>query len=551
MSNNSEKLDINFIIVRHALTCGNLLQKGLNYRTAVVQPKINELTPDTDICNLGIAQCFQLSDFLKAQKEKGFDYIGSNTNGINKNNNNKQEIETIFCCSELKRTQETLYIAFREYLPEYLNKKKILVFPWLKEIDMIKMTTPSKENIPEPLPVRKINWKRFLRNFNFYRENYFKDLGRTDKIPEVKIDGEEEWENLFKEVLGSSEFDLEKIATSLINELKEYKGKRINLVVVTHSNNGSRLIRALIPESELSLTSTGGLINCEMVKLPKITLNKNYFEITKNSCKSFAKCRIFPIGFYNQILKDGTREDLDTYTNPRYFLFYAYQFNIFFTLFNIIPNKAFDDIEITPNENTLIKFLELPFQNYLSLARTYIKTLDNLKKFYEKISINYNYEELYKIIKKTFDEFDKLKAGMQKWIKKNNIIGQNRLPSSYFNTQASSEEEKTYKTLLENIYKTKNSTFIKKIRTGANTKQTDLRIADVFDKKELHKYFFYGCKQSLQYLCEKCDGSNDFKKTEKSFFGKATIVDQDPFYYKFDIYPSVKNKLISKVTRKL
>ena len=197
---------------RHATTCANVLNKGFDAKGS-----IGELAPNTSLTAIGIQQCMQVSDFLLYCKSRNIDYITSqeyqtidalkpknrisnaiklnaNSNQIQKNRNNskveliqKKELRPmlIFCCSELLRTQQTLFITYFDIIKDYLkNRRKIIVLFWLNEQHFSKMT--NADNFVVSLAHTKQQWRYFIKrikNLEFdkdFMENIGREVGQAN-----------------------------------------------------------------------------------------------------------------------------------------------------------------------------------------------------------------------------------------------------------------------------------------------------------------------------------------------------------------------------------
>lgn len=556
--------DVNFIITRHAMTCANILQKGLSRD----QLTISKYTSDTDITKIGIQQCLQLSDFLNVNKERGIDYITGNSIGLDNaisGNLNEKPI-TLFCCSELRRTNETLYVSYIRYMNDYIKQgHKILVLPWLNEKVFLigkKNTGLDEDNIPETLEQRQYSWKKFIERLDFlFRSSEFnRDLGRGD----VKSFGYEKgngldynWKRLFHlsefiynwdgKIIERDPFHkdsknpmcnfkiglveenmkamIEWIYPTLLGYFNEIGMKienklyKINLVMVCHHYSGEVFIDKLLGNEyaeKIGLSHTANkkirtfqkqqLVNCELVKLPAYRITPRDFNPLKEELKESGYYRLFPVGFYNKILKISIpiKKENDIIHIYRYYIFYAYRFNLFFSLFEILSQKilaipeknrmpnyfdknSIDFIEFRRYENQkpLIKFLNTPYIEYLKEFDNIILTLKKLKKYYEGSKNNfYNYDKLHKIAlfyKKLLKSYT------------NNLINNIENNDFYINNINNETHQLIFKTN-------------KLLQTRKN-----ITIGEVFGLKELHKYFFDGCDDKLKYLCGKCP-NNEFIK---------------------------------------
>ena len=209
---------------RHATTCANVLNKGLDCSAKISLPTtictmwdIKELAPNTSLTGIGIQQCMQVSDFLLYCKSKNVDYITSQKYSsiedlklpITNSTNLKLRPMVIFCCSELLRTQQTLFISYFDIIKDYLkNGRKVIVLFWLNELHFRKFA--NADNFVVSLAHTKQQWKYFIKRIKNleFDKNFMEDIGREvePKIKELseKLKLEttsklnyEEWEDIF------------------------------------------------------------------------------------------------------------------------------------------------------------------------------------------------------------------------------------------------------------------------------------------------------------------------------------------------------------------
>ena len=295
---------------RHATTCANVLNKGIDASTL----DIKELAPNTSLTAIGIQQCMQVSDFLLFCKSKNVNYITSqdyttidglkdglkpknsptqnnviisnNKNSPTQNNSEKKSLQLeklitkinelvidqekkdniiiklkenikrnnislteyniflnmimegvlmakgyinqdiltklktidfinniqspeliqkkelrpmlIFCCSELLRTQQTLFITYFDIIKDYLkNRRKIIVLFWLNEQHFSKSF--NADNFVLSLAHTKLQWKYFIKrikNLEFdkdFMENIGREVGHAELVEfSKKLNLEEE-----------------------------------------------------------------------------------------------------------------------------------------------------------------------------------------------------------------------------------------------------------------------------------------------------------------------------------------------------------------------
>lgn len=92
----------------------------------------------------------------------------------------------IFCCSELLRTQQTLFITYFDIIKDYLkNRRKIIVLFWLNEKHFSKMT--NADNFVVSLAHTKQQWKYFIKrikNLEFDKD-FIENIGREIGHPEL------------------------------------------------------------------------------------------------------------------------------------------------------------------------------------------------------------------------------------------------------------------------------------------------------------------------------------------------------------------------------
>ena len=210
---------------RHATTCANVLNKGLEATAKLPTGApsiwdIKELAPNTSLTGIGIQQCMQVSDFLLYCKSKNVNYITDQEYSSieqlesSKNQQNSQNPElrpmVIFCCSELLRTQQTLFISYFDIIKDYLkNGRKVIVLFWLNEQHFSKSV--NADNFVVSLAHTKQQWKYFINRIKNLEldKNFMEDIGievGNDKIKELseKLKLEttetlnyEEWEDIF------------------------------------------------------------------------------------------------------------------------------------------------------------------------------------------------------------------------------------------------------------------------------------------------------------------------------------------------------------------
>lgn len=561
--------DINFILIRHAMTCANLLNKGLG-RT---QLDTSKYAADTDINRLGIEQCLQLSDFLLKNDKENRKFIDGNAEKINQDPATVAPVTTIFCCSELIRTNETLFLSLNNYLKDYIgNGQKVLVIPWLNEFSAQVLGKPlpagvrDEDNYPEDVVDRRESWKKFILKLRDYFGRYVGDLGRASwDVSKMYL--EDDWgkifhlsEKIYKPSGGNftdegriTKFNLRDI-NQCINNLGEilddYLDKfttitstsvKINLVMVSHSGCLKNFLNTICPQSKVSLEKQQ-ILNCELIKLPTYNLQK---RAVVSFLGNFLDCRLFPVGFYNTYVKEKGRifyDDFDSGLINRYFIFYASNFNLFFSLFNVTKQITYktdgkdtryledDKIFSDPAKRVEIgepmkQFLEMNYYDYLKEFGKeddgmgnggILKTLTKLAAYYKNVpDLYYDYGKLLEIIDNNHKELHSMIDYFKDYFKNKikvdepNIEGMMRgyVPTNNSNTEVSK--------ILGYIIK-RNSDFFKRVRTVDNRvksakserdKKIIMRewkaavptISEVYAERisELHTHFFGECKQEL------------------------------------------------------
>lgn len=573
-------INLNIIFVRHATSCANLINKGLGDRL-----KTGQFAPDSDICKMGIYECLQLSDFLTCTKNLRSDYINSKAFGLRESSESYSQPITLFCCSELRRSAQTLFVSFIKYLPEYLQNFKILILPWLNE-SKTKIGI-DKDNVPGTLAEAKKNWKRFMKNIERYFQNdtFKKDLGNGDADFKKYLDAfgdKKEWDDFFElskiiysdttnqpfrqegrypEIMKKDVTNFFDILPSIIfNYLlnKKKNGKSIittnnneyydvNLVMVGHSKSGKEIIGTKFPFFQNGLLKQQ-IVNCEIIKLPEIGY-KNGKQTTIRG-GNFKDSRLFPVGLYGRYIKNKVKisKTFDERQRNvyRYYVFYSSQFNMFYSLYQIIEqvfyglgdektnnvaiaqtnqfqylndNKiAAEPIKIVKISTPLKKFLNMQYTELLQELKSVIKNLERLKNFYDQGVSNegvsgtyfYNFDNLLEIAKKTQAALDQTTKKIME------VLGKSSNPI-------------LLKEKLVNSGDPENKAIVNAInsKTLSERNKNILSIKDVFGLKNLHKYFFDGCGDRLKYLCSKCEVTNgkideftlkSFGMTQKPFF---------------------------------
>ena len=255
---------------RHGTTFANVLNKGFEQSSIV-----KEFAPNTPLNSIGFQQLFQISDFLLHCKSKNINYvIGDNisiddlvkqqSGGVGKNNkkvpaNLTGSVEhhnsfgssisvspasnstrqaapnssgqpapnssgsalqqktlrpiLLFCCSELFRTQQTIFITYFNIIIDYLkNGRKIIILPWLNEKRGPERLKVNADNFVVNMAHTNAEWKKFIGNFTSLSKNssFMGSIGRKEGDTSI-----------------SNKIDLSKILTSKI--LVNKNGKQITI----------------------------------------------------------------------------------------------------------------------------------------------------------------------------------------------------------------------------------------------------------------------------------------------------------------------------------
>jgi hypothetical protein len=328
----------NIYVHRHAISCANIIDKSFNRKNKKIT-----FANNSNISYIGLQQCLQVSDFFSK-------------NPIESTKKSKNTL-LIFCCTELIRTQQTLFLSWIRYLKDYKeNSGKIILLPWLNKVS---------ETYSNSLSKTKKDWKKFIRNL----KNNFEEIKRdtfnnnssllTDirSIPKV-----EKWEELFylspiiyknnenglknsgkkiniiKKGLKKQKGDI-KHFINLFGEILEkyledqnlldnYDG--IELIIVAHHNSEKKFIEYLIPSARAEFRKIQ-FLNSEVIKMPGLCLN-NFIKKKPNQEPIE---RIFPMK-YNT--KEMTIRINDFEINP-FFIIYISSLDLFLSVNNIVKTR--------------------------------------------------------------------------------------------------------------------------------------------------------------------------------------------------------------------
>ena len=140
-----------FILQRHATSCANIINKGFktgstSYLTFGKSRFVAEIAPDSMLSSVGIDECNQVHDYLTN--------IGTEIIQLDK-------FEHLFCCSELFRTQQTMFLSYFELI--HSKNIRIMILPWLNEERAIDTFGGiNKDNLTISLKETKKRWKQFI-----------------------------------------------------------------------------------------------------------------------------------------------------------------------------------------------------------------------------------------------------------------------------------------------------------------------------------------------------------------------------------------------------
>jgi hypothetical protein len=452
-------------VQRHAVSCANTIEKVFGKG----QKEKSKYSANSGISYVGVQQCLQVSDyFSKNPIESGNLAINNSENPrnsamINNSENprnsaviNNSEIQRggndgkkkpllIFCCSELIRTHQTLFLSWIRYLKDYKETKgKIIVIPWLNEVSAPKIGSwiPNTDNYPASFQETKLDWIKFIQNL---RENIKKikaDTLNPDSTLVEDIDAIEDnqnWEKLFylspviyktdiknrlsnngkkipirrkgiiKKMGDLNQFIsfFSKILQTYITEqeinLNEYDG--IELVIVAHHNSAEHFMKFVMPSTHAQFKEIQ-LVNCEVVRLPGQCL-QNFITTTPTQEQMV---RVFPMNFNNDasIFNKNLSIIIDGKEVYPLFILYISSLDLFLSVNNIVKTrlKGKGMNERVQIKKPLYLFLKTSIINYRTQLERIKKYISNIQEEYKNKSgvTFYNYEEMIKkIIQKQKD----------------------------------------------------------------------------------------------------------------------------------------------------
>jgi hypothetical protein len=431
---------------RHAVSCANTIEKVFEKGQSLK----SKYAANSGISYVGVQQCLQVSD-----------YFGNFR--IDEQPKNGKKPLLIFCCSELTRTHQTLFLSWLKYLKGYkASKGKIIVLPWLNEVAVMKVAGRvfNKDNYPLSLQNEKAIWKKFIENIIGDKEKKIegnierikKDTLNPDSTLETDIEGIGNckfWDELFylspiifkedgdplsnsgkvtpiqkdmvhKKMMGSMKQLLKLfrkiIARYLIDReinLQEYDS--VELVMVAHHNSAEHLIKSLMPSTKDQFDEQQ-LVNCEVVKLPGACL-----QSPGEASSNLVMERIFPlkqeldIQINTEELKQNektlSRRLRKIYVNPL-FILYMSELNLFLSVNNIVKTRLkakFDEQGMGPRKeyisNKRIQVEKPLFRFLLALTlEEYLKELENAKRYIEELKQKYEGNPTYYNYKAMIDK---------------------------------------------------------------------------------------------------------------------------------------------------
>ena len=421
----------NIYIQRHAASCANIIEKVFEKG----QFEKTKYAANSGISYIGIQQCLQVSDYFSKFP-------------INQSNSKKPLL--IFICSELIRTQETLFLSWIKYLKNYKeNNGKIIVLPWLNEVAVVNIGyTLDKDNYPDTLSNTKLKWGNFIQNLKDKIEKIKNDtlnpasslITDIENIENIKNEKKDSDSDLWDKLFYLSPVIYKKVAEDpLSNKGKEFKIQRkgivkkvgdmnqlikyldliletylneqginladydsIELVIVAHHNSAEHFAEFLKPSTRIQFKDQQ-LVNCEVVRLPGNCLQ----NIGANSGEPME--RIFPIKFNIDLNIQIDSEGVDakrggqtlrlikkTFVNPL-FILYISDLNLFLSVNNIIKTRLKAKFSEGSGEREKITFsnkriqVKKPLINFLTKLTLvdFVDQLNNAKEYVKKIEGTY------------------------------------------------------------------------------------------------------------------------------------------------------------------
>jgi hypothetical protein len=451
----------------------------------------------------------------------------------------------IFCCSELIRTHQTLFLSWIRYLKEYQGeerKGKIIVIPWLNEVSALKAGSfkINKDNYPATFEKTIEDWKKFIQNL---KDNPNIDNDTCNPNCDLKnlLDDNQnwaDWESLFylssviyKEKANATnrlsnnskkikirrtgivkkmgDLDqfiglFDKILKTYISEQKiDYDSNRkIELVIVAHHNSAENFMKFILPNTH-DIFKKQQLVNCEVVRLPGECLSNFVNKVPSNSLEME---RIFPMVFNTElsILINGKK------VYPM-FILYISELDLFLSVNNIVKtcltvNDMNECVKIMGPLQIFLGISILDYRFQLGKIKEYIKIIiENYKR--KEGSTFYDYDEMSKKVEQKMKDLNIYMTRRQRIDKNINITElQKSSIKNYFENQMNNQL-KLSKILAQNEM----NNFIK--RKKEFTKPFD---------ETLNKYLFNMCGLEDETIILITTPEKKLKNKLKNLFKKKT-----------------------------
>jgi hypothetical protein len=434
------KKNTTFVLQRHATSCANIINKGFetgstSYLTFGKTQLVAEIAPDSMLSSIGIDECNQVHDYL--------------TN-VGKEIINLNEFECLFCCSELFRTQQTMFLSYFELI--HKHGIKIMILPWLNE-ERAKGGA-NKDNLTITLLETKRRWEQFIKdifkNTKNTKNTYYSNWDNVFYLPEFiyrnpkgsdanfdkrvdlerlyKIKMEESRVGLFKQSYNADDllfalpfilyYSGKKIENSSNNKLKIFMTghsrtmvKLINLITLRSTSKESSYYSK--PYLEKQQMMNAEIIQLKSVKLMRVFGGRENFEHLINTSSNsnsniintdFKLCRKFPFGFSELLISKQLKDETFKKIRPFYF-FYNNNLGIVYSLVDIVNQKIETSNGILYKEDYPLRVFFgmtlLQYVGYLTVAKLIVSKMK--KEFKENLKYDYqglldNIQELDKKI---------------------------------------------------------------------------------------------------------------------------------------------------------
>jgi hypothetical protein len=523
----------NIYFQRHAVSCANTIEKVFEKG----QMEKTKHAANSGISYVGVQQCLQVCD-----------YFGNFR--IDEQPQNGKKPLIIFCCSELTRTHQTLFLSWLKYLKDYkANNGKIIVLPWLNEVSLPGTSkfgitiAINKDNFPASIEKTRIAWGKFIENLKTNIERIKADtLNKENQdfklLPDIESIGEcEEWDKLFylspiifkkdgdqfsnsgkktpikriwehkkrvgdmKQFIGLfNKILAEYIKKHGIDLENDYNG--IQLVLVAHHNSAEHLIKFLMPSTEEKFNEQQ-LVNCEVVRLPGACL-KNPGQNNGVMERIYPLRQELDIQINRQIHeeKKNYRIEHKIFVNPL-FILYMSELKLFLSVNNIVKTRL--KAKITPVKSNPQKKIELssypskkriqvkkPLVIFLSTLtlEEYFQELENAKKYIQKLQKIYEGKPTYYNYTAMIQKIDEKMKFLSNYFFKNNPQDQqyqkNKSIQEYIENTTKNSQNIINKSVQEH---TENKN--KNSQNITKTKNITMKKTEIY--AELKKYLFGFC----------------------------------------------------------